>query len=243
MLTYASMMEGRRKVSLDAGRKTATKIPEARVKDVPPWGNVFFAVPIFAMTRFGEWDAIVKEPKPDEKFKFTQAMWHYSRALAYTRRNQPKEAAEERDALEQMRADPSLKELQAGANAAPKLVDLAALVADGEMAASRREWDKAISSLQEAVALQDSFTYNEPEDWYYPVRHSLGAVLIDAGRQADAEMVYHEDLRRNPENGWSLYGLLASLRAQGKHEEAVQVDERFRKAWARSDVTPTASRF
>ena len=83
----------------------------------------------------------------------------------------------------------------------------------------------------------------EPPPWYYPVRQSLGAVLLQAGRAADAEQVYREDLRRNPGNGWSLYGLAQSLRAQGKTGEAAQTDESFKKAWAQADVQLTASRF
>ena len=90
---------------------------------------------------------------------------------------------------------------------------------------------------------QDALRYEEPPAWYYPVRQSLGAVLLNAGRATEAEAVYREDLRRNPENGWSLYGLTQSLRAQKKKEEAAAANQRFRKAWAQADVKLTASRF
>ena len=91
--------------------------------------------------------------------------------------------------------------------------------------------------------MQDSFNYIEPPQWYYSVRHSLGAVLLRHGQAAEAERVYREDLKKFPENGWALFGLMKALEAQGKSADAKAVEARFRKAWAGSDVTLTASRF
>ncbi|HKQ36205.1 MAG TPA: hypothetical protein VJT11_12940, partial [Nitrospiraceae bacterium] len=91
--------------------------------------------------------------------------------------------------------------------------------------------------------IEDGGLYFEPPKWYYPIRHSLGAALIQAGQHAEAERVYREDLRRFPENGWSLFGLSQTLRAQGKNTDAGATDVRFRRAWADTDVTLTASRF
>jgi Flp pilus assembly protein TadD len=100
-----------------------------------------------------------------------------------------------------------------------------------------------VGHLAEAVRLQDQHWFTEPPPWYYPVRQSLGVALLQAGRAAEAEAVYREDLRANPENGWSLFGLAQSLRAQGKTADAEAVDVRFRRAWTGADVTLTASRF
>ncbi|HEV8714863.1 MAG TPA: hypothetical protein VGX03_18790 [Candidatus Binatia bacterium] len=93
------------------------------------------------------------------------------------------------------------------------------------------------------MSQQDNLGYEEPPAWYYPVRQSLGAVLLKAGRAEDAEAVYREDLRRNPENGWSLYGLTQSLRMQNKKDDAADTEKRFRKAWAEADVKLVESRF
>ena len=90
---------------------------------------------------------------------------------------------------------------------------------------------------------QDTHWFTEPPPWYFPVRQALGAVLLQARRPADAEKIYREDLARNPDNGWSLFGLAQSLRAQDRTAEAMQAEERFRRAWARADVSLTASRF
>jgi hypothetical protein len=91
--------------------------------------------------------------------------------------------------------------------------------------------------------LEDNLIYNEPPDWHVPVRQSLGAVLLNAGRAAEAESVYWQDLEQNRENGWSLFGLMQSLRAQGKDAQADVIEKRFNKAWQGADVTLTASRF
>jgi tetratricopeptide (TPR) repeat protein len=113
----------------------------------------------------------------------------------------------------------------------------------GEIAARAGRPDEAVTHFTAALAIENAQLYTEPPDWYYPIRHSLGAVLLTAGKAADAERVYREDLARFRENGWALFGLAQALHAQGKHAEAAAVDERFKKAWASADVTLTASRF
>jgi hypothetical protein len=113
----------------------------------------------------------------------------------------------------------------------------------GEIAAARRQFDLAIAHLSTAVRLEDSLVYTEPSEWHYPPRLALGAVLLQAGRAAEAETVYWGDLTRNRENGWALFGLTQSLKAQGKADNAQHVEERFRNAWAGADVTLPASRF
>lgn len=113
----------------------------------------------------------------------------------------------------------------------------------GEIANRRGDVNAGISHFREALAIEDAGLYFEPPKWYYPIRHSLGAALLKAGQYAEAEQVYREDLRRFPENGWSLFGLAQALRAQGKNAEAAVVDGRFRRAWAGADVTLIGSRF
>jgi tetratricopeptide (TPR) repeat protein len=113
----------------------------------------------------------------------------------------------------------------------------------GEIAAARRQFDAAIAHLDRAVRLDDGLAYTEPAESHYPPRHSLGAVLLAAGHPAEAETVYWEDLRRNPGNGWALYGLWQSLLAQGRTDDAALAETRFKQAWSRADVTLTSSRF
>jgi len=122
-------------------------------------------------------------------------------------------------------------------------LDIAVEVLAGELAAKQGDYDNAIARLHRGILLEDNLIYNEPPDWHVPVRQSLGAVLLDAGRFAEAEAIYWQDLSLNRENGWSLFGLMESLRAQGKVEQAAIVENRFRKAWNRADVTLAGSQF
>jgi len=113
----------------------------------------------------------------------------------------------------------------------------------GEIAARENKLDDAITHFTAAMKIEDEQLYTEPPDWYYPIRHSLGAVLLKAGKPAEAEQLYRDDLKRFPENGWALFGLSQALKAQQKTGEATAVDQRFAKAWAGADVKLEASRF
>jgi tetratricopeptide (TPR) repeat protein len=139
--------------------------------------------------------------------------------------------------------DPQLDAPLFSPNTSRAVVSIAPEVLGGEIAAARRDFDGAVAHLERAVRLEDGLVYTEPAEWHYPPRQALGAILLAAGRPAEAETVYWDDLRRNPGNGWSLYGAWQALAAQGKTEEASRVEARFKQAWARADVTLTSSRF
>jgi tetratricopeptide (TPR) repeat protein len=242
-LTFASMMEGRSKASVENARKLRSKLP-TDMKELPPWANNFSSAPYFAMARFGQWDAILAEPKPDQPgFEAALGVWHYARGLALLRTGKTEEAQQEHAALAKLASDSKVAELPFGQNNAGKVLDLAVHVLRGEIAAAGQDRDGAIAELQTAVKLQDAMRYDEPENWYYPIRQSLGAVLLDAGRAREAEQVYRDDLKVHRKNGWSLFGLVQSLKQQGRDDEAAEVEKQFTAAWQRADVKLTASRF
>ena len=171
-------------------------------------------------------------------------MWHYARGMALTATGKLKEANRELDSLIGIAAQKSLDGYRVtfSRNGAKAVLEIANEVLTGELAAKRGYHDLAIARLHRAILLEDNLIYNEPPDWHVPARQALGAVLLDAGRPAEAESIYWQDLSRNRENGWSLFGLMQSLSAQGKTEQAALIEERFRKTWNRADVTLTASR-
>ncbi len=111
------------------------------------------------------------------------------------------------------------------------------------MALRRDQADAAVQHFQAAVELENRLTYNEPPTWYYPMRQSLGKALIAAGLAPEAQRVYQDDLKRFPENGWSLFGLATCLDMQGKSDEATTVRARLVEAWKHADVELVASRF
>jgi tetratricopeptide (TPR) repeat protein len=243
-LWAAATMEGRSRTAIEAARKTASKIPAEEVKKLPILQS-FVAVPYYALTRFGKWDETLKEPSPSNDSPFVKAIWHYARGAALAATGKFKDARREVESLRKIAAGPEIANLPASfsANTAGTILAVAVETLAGELAARQRQFDKALAHLEKAVRLEDALVYTEPSDWHYPVRQSLAAVLLEAGRPVEAEVVYWEDLRRNPENGWSLFGLMKSLRAQGKKEEADAIEKRFQKAWTHADVKLTASRF
>jgi tetratricopeptide (TPR) repeat protein len=240
----SATMEGRSHVAIEAARKSASSIPNGAWREVPLL-HQFVVAPLFAHTRFGKWDVILSEPRPPEESPFWTGVWHYARGLAFTATGRLDQAARELNSLEGIAAEKSLDGFRVtfSRNGAKAILDIAVEVLSGEMAAKQGDYDKAIARLHRAVLLEDNLIYNEPPDWHVPARQSLGAVLLEAGRAAEAEAIYWQDLERNRENGWSLFGLMQSLRAQGKEEQAVLVEKRFRKAWSQADVTLIASRF
>jgi tetratricopeptide (TPR) repeat protein len=239
----SATMEGRSQVAIDAARKAAAKMPEGAWREVPLL-HQFLIAPLFAYTRFGEWDLILSEPRPPQDSLFWTGMWHYARGLAYTARGELDEASDELVNLEKIAREKSMDGFRVtfSRNGAKAILDIAAEVLAGEIAGKRGEYDIAVARLHRAVLLEDNLIYNEPPDWHVPVRQSLGAVLLDAGRPAEAEAIYWQDLEQNRENGWSLFGLMQSLRAQGDVEKAAVIEERFKAAWKRADVQLTASR-
>jgi predicted Zn-dependent protease len=153
------------------------------------------------------------------------------------------EAQRELDELWKVTRDPELEKTPASfsTNSATAILRIAPEVVAGELAARRGDYAGAVAYLEKAVRLEDALVYTEPADWPLPVRHVLGNVLLEAGRPLEAEMVYWEDLRQNPENGWSLVGLAQALRAQGRSAEAEMAEERFAKAWVNGDVKIASS--
>ena len=118
-----------------------------------------------------------------------------------------------------------------GNNSLQDMTVIAVSILSGEVAAMKGDIDAATEFLEQAVAIEDGLIYSEPRDWPQPARHSLGAVLLQAGKPAEAERVYNADLGVHRENGWSLYGLSKSLEQQGKAAAAAAARMRFEKAW------------
>jgi tetratricopeptide (TPR) repeat protein len=243
-LWTAATMQGRSELAIKAATDTAKAVPLEVLQTLPVLQG--FLVPrYFALVRFGRWDAMLAEPAPAYESPFTMGIWHYARGISYDRKAMAAEAAKELAALRAMLGSSAAKQMVPlfSGNSAEHVLRVAEATLAGEMAATRGEFDDAIAQLDKAVRLHDALRYTEPDDWHYPARQSLGAVLLNAGRPLEAEVVYWEDLRRNPNNGWSLFGLIQALKAQGKHADAALVEQRFQAAWAAADVKLTASRF
>lgn len=241
-ITWAAIMDGRSTDALAAARKVASKVPDDLEGNVFSLYQTFLSMPLYTMVRFGMWEAALKESRPREEAPYVLGIWHYARGMAYARTKRPMQARVELGELEAIRDDPEVT-APVGLAGSAKLLQIASGVLAGEIAAAQGNYDRALRHLGRAVRLEDGLNYTEPPDWYYPVRHTLGAVLLEAGYADEAEVVYWQDLKKHRDNGYSLYGLWRSLDAQGRKEEAAQIKKKFRTAWARADIKLTASRF
>ena len=237
-LCYAQMIEGRQRDALASARLLETKVPLDAVRAMP-MAEFLVPLPYLVDTRFGLWDTILKEPAPPKDLPFTSAMWHYARSLAFSAKGNRAQAASEQKQLETITAAISPDRPLGTSNRAKDVAQVAVAVLAGELAAARGDHKDAAAKLTGAVRMQDALVYEEPPIWYFPVRESLGAQLLAMGRTQEAEAVYREDLRINPGNPRSLYGLAQCLSAQGKTAEAAKAREQFRKAWRFADSEPT----
>jgi len=243
MGSFAASMQGGSTEAISLAYKMKEKIPAEVGDEMPFWGNIFTSLPVLAEIRFGRWEDILKYPQPSAKLLAANAIWHYGQGLALIRTGKADQADEHVAAIKKIAADPALKDMKMGNNLADQMVAISQNALVGELAASHKQWDVAIASLQKAVDIQDSLHYNEPEDWYLPMRHALGAALLEAGKPAEAEQVYRVDLQKHPKNGWALYGLAKSLRAQGKNDEAELVEAQYSLSWMHADVKLASSFF
>src|SRR5436190_9964789 len=241
-LWFAATAEGNSKLAIEAARKAASRVDDETLKAVPLLAG-FRVVPYYALTRFGKWDEMLREPEPPPTSAYLRGMWHYARGTAFLGKGQTNEAELEFAKLNQLMADKSLDQPLFSPNTGRAVLTIAQEVLAGNIAAAKKNYDEAVAHLERAVRLEDALVYTEPAEFHYPPRQALGAVLLEAKRPAEAETVYWEDLKRNRENGWSLFGLMQALKAQGKNDDAALVEARFKKAWARADVTLSASRF
>jgi tetratricopeptide (TPR) repeat protein len=234
VMWYALNMLGRSEDALKTARTIGEKIPPDVVKQIPSL-EYYSPALLYTWVRFSRWDDILRQPAPASHLRYTTGSWHYARALAYTAKDQPDSAAIEQDALvaivETMPAD-----LMMNLNSGKALLEIAKAHLAGEMAAEQGRVDEAVVQLQAAIQGEDQLIYEEPPAWYMPLRQRLGAILLSAGRPGKAEKIFRDDLDRRPENGWSLYGLAQSLRAQNKVKAAGKIEKRFEEAWKTADV-------
>jgi tetratricopeptide (TPR) repeat protein len=240
MLAYAAAMQGMsHRATRAVGEMLSLMTPEY-VGSKLAIVDYYFAMPYELHLRFGEWDAMLNEPEPNEQFAYTLAMWHIGRGVAYAARHQMTEAR-----FERQQAGITIGNVPSDTlyhrNSASAILAIDQTMLDGEILYREGQAEEALAQLTKAVSLEDDLSYAEPPDLFQPARHVLGAVLMDHGHYAQAESVYREDLRRHPENGWSLYGLSRSLKKQGKAAEAAAVAARFEKVWQHADIKMTAS--
>ncbi len=243
-LWATATMEGRAERSIRAAKQTSSLVDEETMRQ-PGLGTLqhYWIIPLYGYVRFAKWDAILRTPEPAGDLIYPRGVWHYARGMAYVGKGKPDRARTELDSLKAIAAKDTLEHITIwDINTTRELMQIAVRVLEAEVDAHKGNFNKSIDLLKNAVEIEDRLNYNEPPDWFFPVRHNLGSVLLEAGRAAEAEKVYRQDLARFPDNGWSLYGLWQSLKEQGKTKEAGRIKKKFEKAWRHADVELKASR-
>lgn len=202
----------------------------------------YYSQPLYAKVRFADWQGILDTAEPAEDLLYARGIWHYARGQAFVGMHEQEKAKQELAKLAELRSRPETSTLKFfNREGAPVLLEIAETVLTATIAADAGELQQAISILETAVKLEDSLPYTEPPEWYFPVRHALGAIQISAGEYAAAEATYQRDLEIMVENGWALRGLEKALTLQGKTDQAKSVKSRFDQAWKHAEITISGS--
>jgi tetratricopeptide (TPR) repeat protein len=239
-LAFSTSMEGRGADSLAAARAAAKALPPEML-DMMPGMDFLMSEVELVMVRFGKWDELLAEPKPDPKYPTLTAFWLHGHGMALAAKGNLADAHADLAALQKMAAG-AADDQQVGNNGAKDVYGLAARILEARIATLEKQ-KNALDLWADAVARGDRLAYSEPDDWFYSVRTMQGAAQLAARKAKAAEATYREDLRRHPKNGWSLFGLWKALAAQGKAGAAKKAKAEFQAAWAKADVKLTASAY
>jgi tetratricopeptide (TPR) repeat protein len=229
-LAAAASMDGHYTTAREASNKLVDQVAP-HVEEMPPL-QAFLTVQPTVLLRFHRWDDIFKLPAPNASLKLANSIWHFSRGMAFAATGKLAEAeAEHQSVIKGLERTPPDELFAMSFNKARDTLTIASDVLAARLATARKERIKAIAQYREAVALQDRLKYAEPPSWFYPVRESLGAALFLDGQISEAEQVFREDLRHNPRNPRSLFGLLKVLRSRGRSDDAIFLKAELDAAW------------
>jgi tetratricopeptide (TPR) repeat protein len=212
----------------------AEKLPKVLSKEVSaaiPWVQLIDAAPYFAHAQLSDPETTLGLPDPGDELPYVKAMWHYARGVAYAASKDIESAGAEADAIGAIARERDFSGMVDGGVPALQLLDLAQLVIAGRLGQAQGDFAEAVIAYQKAAAIQDDLPYLEPPYWYYPVKQSLGASLLQQGSPEKAEQVFRSALEEFPNNAWALYGLREAFKAQGKTSEVAEVDRRLDAAW------------
>jgi tetratricopeptide (TPR) repeat protein len=221
--------------SLDYARRVQQFVgPHVKEMDML---DAFYALPLLIMVRFHRWSDILSEPQPDADHPMSTGVWHFARALADSGTGKLDEAQSELGALRSLA--PAMAKISIdpqGPRNSEVIPQIMGHLVEAHISAAQSQHDATIEHLRNAVLLEDSLDYDEPPDWFYPMREPLGAALLATGKPAEAEGVFREDLKHNQGNPRSLFGLAESLNAEGRTAEAQAVRKQFEQTWKNADV-------
>jgi tetratricopeptide (TPR) repeat protein len=226
----SAQMAGDGPTVIAAAEKLRALIPDEVAKGIAMVHPVK-AAPYFAHAQFSTPDAILALADPGSEIPYVQAIWHYTRGVAFAAKGEAANADAEASAIDAIEGTADFTLLKASGIPAHEVLKLASAVVRARVAQQQGRHEAAIGQFETAAALQDGLAYTEPPYWYYPVRQSLGAALLQAGRLSEAEAQFQAALKRAPANGWSYFGLAEVNRAKGDAAGAQRVEAELSKTW------------
>ncbi|MBT1696335.1 hypothetical protein KK083_05575 [Fulvivirgaceae bacterium PWU4] len=241
-ISFSAYMGGRSQLGIETAMKLAYKGSLITTSN-PAFAQYFTVEPLHAFVRFGKWNDILSLPDPDANFVYATLAASFAKGMAFVRTGNVNAASKELHRLDSLCKLDTLSSIYFSFNPLSAIAQVPLNLLKGEVLIKQNKVADGIAALHKAMEAEDALRYNEPPDWKIPVRHYLGAALLEAGQYNEAEKIYLEDLKKNPENGWALKGLLLCQEKLGKRTEAAATTKRFSKAWKNADVQLTASRF
>jgi tetratricopeptide (TPR) repeat protein len=230
----SAQMAGDAEHTVWAAERLRGKIPDEVAAEVG-WIQAIVPAPYFAHAQFSPPDVVLELADPGDEFPFVKAMWHYARGVAHAAKGDLDAARADAARISEISQTADFEMLLAWYVPAPDILRIARHVLEGRIAQAEGNLDQAVKEFEVAVQIQDALPYMEPEYWYYPVRQSLGATLLMAGRADEAEAVFRETLIETPNNGWALSGLMQAYEAQGDQAAKAEVAKLLDKAWVGSE--------
>jgi hypothetical protein len=226
----SAQMAGDGPVVIAAAEKLRSLIPDEVARGIAMTHPVK-AAPYFAHAQFSQPEAILDFPDPGDAMPYVQAMWHYARGIAYAAKGDVAAAESEASAITAIERNSDFAALKDVGIPAIDVLKLARAVVEGRIAQAQGNSKLAIKNFEQAAALQDGLPYTEPPYWYYPVRQTLAAALLQARRFDESEAQFHRALERAPNNGWSYYGLSELYKARRNNEAARKFEEKLANTW------------
>jgi len=237
-LAATAAFEGRASRSIEAAFKTASLVDPTYTHE-PGFEMVqhYLTIPYHILVKFAQWEKIRSLPQPAEDLVYPRAIWHYAQGMALAQDGKNEAAKMELEQLRLLAQDSTIADqMNWGINKVTEVCQIASRVLEAKLLTNQGKDGAAKSLLAEAIVIEDGLNYNEPPDWFFSVRHILGNLYLETGDFANAERVYREDLYNWPKNGFALSGLTAALMAQGKNEEAAEIDRQFQEAWKLAEM-------
>ena len=226
----SAQMSGDAETTFDYAKRLEGKISDEVASQIG-WIQAILTAPYFAHAQLSDPKTIMDLPDPGDKFPFVQAMWHYARGVACAALGDIQQAREESALIADLNQKSDFTMLLDWAVPAPDLLILARHVVEGRIAQAQNNFSKAIKEYEIATSIQDSIAYMEPPYWYYPVRQSLGAVLLQSGQKEPAMAAFQGALQQFPESGMALYGLMEAYKAVGNQRAVAETEKRLSHAW------------